>query len=160
MADLKAAFEKLGFSDATTVLQSGNVLFTSPRSTEELKPAIESNLNEVFHYPAIVQVLPLEKLKAIVSACPFDAFDQEFHAYVIFFENGLEQKLASEATLTKDIESIQVSDGVLYWQVVRGMTLKSSFAAYLTKQPYKSAHTNRNIRTLYKVIAAEKAVSS
>lgn len=49
MPDLRACFEGLGFEDVSTVLQSGNVLFTSSsRSTNMLRRKIEAALAKAF----------------------------------------------------------------------------------------------------------------
>lgn len=59
MADLKAMFEELGFSDVTTYIQSGNVVFNS--NTKELPDAIARRLqHEIleksgFEVPVIVR---------------------------------------------------------------------------------------------------------
>ena len=45
MADLKACFERLGFTDVKTVLSSGNVVFSSTaRSEKQLLSMIESGM--------------------------------------------------------------------------------------------------------------------
>lgn len=44
MADLRALFAEMGLSDAQTLIQSGNVLFTSDKSEEELAREIEQRL--------------------------------------------------------------------------------------------------------------------
>jgi uncharacterized protein (DUF1697 family) len=155
MVDLKACFENLGLQDVQTVLQSGNVLFTSAESTDKLKALIEEGLTKTFGYPAHIQVMSTDRLHTIIAAYPFQNRDSNHHDYVIFFEDGLEQQLASQATTDSTLERIQAGSGVIYWRIIRGMTLKSTFAAYLTKAPYKNAHTNRNIRTLIKVLDAK-----
>ena len=154
MADLKSCFENLGFSDVTTVLQSGNVIITSDQDAGVLKRSIETELTTRFDYPAHVQVIALSALRTIIADYPFTNHNAEHHDYILFFEDGLEQQLAQLATLDSTIEQIKVGAGVIYWRVPKGLTLKSSFARYLTKSPYKHAHTNRNIRTLQKVVQA------
>ncbi len=152
MADLKSCFEAMGFEDVTTILQTGNVVFRSGKRLATLKPVLETGLTEAFDYPARVQVYPLERLQQIIDASPFDDGDPERHSYVIFFEDGLEQQLATEATdLDSAIERIQAGPGVLYWQVPKGQTLKTSLGTYLTKARYKNFHTNRNLKTLRKI---------
>lgn len=155
MSDLKLCFEKLGFQDIATVLQTGNVVFTSDKSPTVLKPIIETGLTKTFNYPAFVLIVSLDSLRTIIDAYPFADHDTEHHDYIVFFEGGLEKQLADEAVTDQAIEKIQVGAGVMYWRVAKGSTLKSSFARYLTKALYKNAHTNRNIRTLNKVVQAE-----
>jgi uncharacterized protein (DUF1697 family) len=152
MADLKSCFQTMGFEDVTTILQTGNVVFRSGKRLAKLKPELEAGLAEAFDYPAKVQVYPLGQLQQIIDASPFDDGDPERHSYVIFFEDGLEQQLATEATdLDSATERIQAGTGVLYWQVPKGQTLKTSLGTYLTKARYKNLHTNRNLKTLRKI---------
>jgi uncharacterized protein (DUF1697 family) len=153
MAELRAYFEEAGYDQVSTVLQTGNVVFGSTKGLAVLKRTIESGLSARFNYEAHVQIYPLTKLRLIVDASPFQGGDSATHSYVIFFERHLEQQLADEATeLDRDKERIQVGDGVIYWNVLKGLTLESDFAKYFTKARYKSFHTSRNINTLRKIV--------
>jgi uncharacterized protein (DUF1697 family) len=153
MTDLKASFEGLGLEDVTTILQSGNVIFTSKESVATLKRVIETGLTSKFDYPAHVQVMTIDSLKSILASYPFTDDDTEYHNYVVFFEDSLEKQLAQIVAVDTTVEQLQVGVGVIYWRVPKGLTLKSQFAQYLTKSPFKNTHTNRNIRTLRKVVS-------
>ena len=150
MADLKVCFEQAGFENVSTVLQTGNVLFES--DSDNLKSRLESILSTTFKYPAKVQVLEISKLQKIIESYPFDDIDEAMQHYVIFLENGLEKELAETAKPDPEIEATQIGDGVVYWKVRKGMTLKSPFSKYLTKTKYKDFNTNRNLNTLNKLI--------
>jgi uncharacterized protein (DUF1697 family) len=151
MAELKILFEDLGLTQAQTVLQSGNVVFEGG-SAATRKQTIEDGLNKKFHYPAKVQVYSLPTLQKIVDACPFET-SSEYHNYVLFFENGLEQQLVTAANdLDMTNEEVRLGEGVVYWRVLKGLTLQSPLAKCLVKAQYKNYHTNRNINTLQKII--------
>jgi uncharacterized protein (DUF1697 family) len=153
MADLRAAFAALGLSDAETVLQSGNVIFRSDEPAEALKSGLERGLEQAFHYPARVQVVSLERLGRILEANPF-AGDATHHSYVLFFESGLEQELlAAAADFGSQEDELQLGDGVLYWRVPKGLTLKSPFAQLLTNARWRDFHTTRNANTVEKILA-------
>ncbi len=153
MVELKACFEKLGYADVVTLLQSGNVRFeAADTDSTKLKQEIEASLTKTFHYPARVQVLPLEKLHAVVAAYPFGTASDSQHDYVIFLENGLEGSLVGEAYAMAPGEQLKVGDGVVYWRVDKGSTLQSAFAKLLTKAKYKEFNTNRNLRTVRKLL--------
>ncbi|MDN5941899.1 MAG: DUF1697 domain-containing protein [Nitrospira sp.] len=58
MADLKACFEKMGFTDVRTVLSSGNVVFTGVKKQESnLAKIIESGMERYLRrsFPVIVR---------------------------------------------------------------------------------------------------------
>jgi len=156
MADLKVCLEKAGLSDVRTLLQSGNVVFESEEggaSVPALKSLIEAALSETFGYPAKVQVMPVEDLSKVVSKYPFGTAADGQHDYVIFMENGLEGELAVEPCRLAPGEQVAAGLGVVYWRVAKGSTLKSDFAKLLTKSKYRQFNTNRNIRTLRKMLA-------
>ncbi len=153
MADVKTCFERAGFKNVSTLLQSGNVIFESDRTDiPKLKQQIEEVLTKTFNYPAKVQVISIEQLKQIVAANPFADAPAHHHQYVIFIENDLETALVAEAGKQLG-EKVEAGLGVVYWQVQKGQTLKSPFAKLLTKTKYKEFNTNRNISTLQKILA-------
>jgi uncharacterized protein (DUF1697 family) len=154
MAELKTCLEKVGLKNVKTILQSGNVVFDSDETDiPKLKQQIEEVLTKTFNYPAKVQVVSIEKLRKIIQANPFADAPADYHQYVIFIENDLEAELVAEAGKQLG-EEVRAGQGVVYWKVQKGQTLKTPFAKLLTKSKYKDFNTNRNINTLQKIIAA------
>ncbi|HVV66745.1 MAG TPA: DUF1697 domain-containing protein [Candidatus Saccharimonadales bacterium] len=153
MADLKTCLEKAGLENVVTVLQSGNVVFESQLSSADLKKVIETTLTETFAYPAKAQVLSMNRLQKIVDGYPFGTASDRQHDYVIFIENALEEALLGETYNLAPGEQVQGGEGVVYWRVDKGLTLKSSFAKVLAKSKYRDLNTNRNIKTLKKLLA-------
>jgi uncharacterized protein (DUF1697 family) len=152
MADLRSCCEKAGLKNVATVLQSGNVIFESDR--KNLKSELEKALQARFNYAARAQVVPVDRLAKIVKQYPFMADDSK-HGYVIFFENGLEKQLLSEnIPEAPALETFKAGDGVVYWRVDKGSTLKSPLSKYIVKAAYRDFNTNRNINTLRKILAA------
>jgi uncharacterized protein (DUF1697 family) len=75
MADLVAAFEAAGFAGVRTVLSSGNVVFStraaSPASLERrAEAAMAKRLGRTF----LTIVRPLESLRAMLDADPYEGF--------------------------------------------------------------------------------------
>ncbi len=73
MADLKALFEELRFTDVQTYIQSGNVIFNSKEeSTDiELSDKIEASILKRYGFDVPVIIRTVNKLKEIVLANPF-----------------------------------------------------------------------------------------
>lgn len=154
MADLKACIEDLGFKNVRTIQAAGNVLFESNVSdVGKIREKVEDGVSEKFGYIAKILVYSADSLAPIIAAYPYDSTDETWQHYVIFFDHGLEKQLAAEATdLDPQIDLVTAGDGVLYWRVPKGMTLDSCFSKYLTKAKYKDFHTNRNLKTVKKMI--------
>jgi uncharacterized protein (DUF1697 family) len=150
MVDLKDCFESMGFAEVKTVLQSGNVVFSSDENPAKLKRKIESGLSETFHYPAKVWVLDTEELKVVIENNPFNDTPPDHHQYAIFFENDVSERFAAEVVEPEN-EAVQAVQDIVYWKVQKGRTLKSPRGKSLGKPRYRNYSTNRNINTIRKL---------
>src|SRR6266550_1866410 len=152
MADLRETLGALGLENAETILQSGNVRFDSDLSGEKLQAMIEKELGTRFRYEAHLQVIERSKLEQVIDDYPFGAAGADSHDYVVFMERGLEKDLAAEEVELAKGERVTAGDGVVYWRVDKGSTLQSAFGRLLTKAKYRDFNTNRNLRTLRKLL--------
>lgn len=154
MAELKACFEKAGYKNVKTVLQTGNVIVESgEKDPVVLRKHIETILNDTFNYPALVLVLQPEQLKKIMQKNPFKEADTQFHRYIVFTEKGFEKEMVRQAdVLDKTIEAVSAGKEVIYWRVLKGQTLDSTFGKYMGKAAAKHFMTNRNMNTLEKIL--------
>jgi len=73
MADLLALFLKMGFSDAETYIQSGNVVFTDSGNIPPLSfsKTIEQAILEKFNYVIPAMIRTSQELTILLSANPF-----------------------------------------------------------------------------------------
>jgi len=153
MTDLKAAFEKLGFQEVKTYLQTGNVVFESPKALKELKPMLEKALSETFQYQAYVLLYPYDDLPDIIAQYPM-ARDEAHHAYAIFIDNPavFEELQVIAATLGEESANIMAGNNVIYWKVPIGQSTDTPFSKASAKAKYKSCVTVRNLNTLEKMV--------
>lgn len=151
-AELVKCFEGLGFTNVKSVLQSGNVIFESSEpDSAKLKSEVEVALQTTFNYPAKAQIVSIDNLQQIIANYPFGTAGESQHDYVIFMESDLEKEITKEPCQLQAGEKVAAGQGVVYWRIDKGQTLKSNFAKLLTKAKYKSFNTNRNLRTLRKL---------
>ena len=152
MDALRGALGELGLENVETILQSGNVRFRSALTGKTLQTRIEAKLEERFGYEAHVQVIGRARLSEIIDAYPFGAAGESSQDYVVFLERGLEEDLAAEDVELGAKERVAGGDGVVYWRVDKGSTLQSPFGKLLAKAKYRDFNTNRNLRTLRKLV--------
>lgn len=150
MPDLQNAFHSMGFENAETFLQTGNVVFESEKSISEIKVTLEKGLSETFHYQAFVLLYEFTALADIIKKYPFEK-DENNHAYVIFVEGEV---ILKELMAIADGIEEEITEGntVLYWKVPKGESLTTPFAKITAKAKYKSTTTVRNINTLEKML--------
>lgn len=154
-AELRELFESLGFDDVRTVLASGNVVFTSERSDAgALKRDIERALGERFDYEAWIVLLDRGELRRVVDAFPFDASDAARQPWVVFASeaSALQELLDTAGETDPEVDPLRGGHGVVYWNPVKGTTVDTPFAKLLAKAKYKPVTTNRNLRTLLKLL--------
>jgi uncharacterized protein (DUF1697 family) len=155
-AELREVFESLGFDSVRTVLASGNVAFESDRGdAAALKRAIESALGERFGYEAWIVLLTRDELEQVVAAFPFDAEREGWHPYVLFASDAehLAELVAAADGLDQADDVIAAGDGVVYWHCRRQAGVDSAFSKLTAKARFKPTTTNRNLRTLRKLLA-------
>ncbi len=73
MTDLAALYHKMGFTDAETYIQSGNVIFSGNEELSESDTAriIENEISGKFDYSIPVMIRSLQEISKIISINPF-----------------------------------------------------------------------------------------
>lgn len=155
MADLKACFEKMGFADVLTYIQSGNVIFSSVETDMSLlEVQIENVLSETFNYKSRVVVVSHQQLKSIVERRPPE-FGQhtDTHKYDLVF---LKQPLTAEKALAdvvarEEVDYVYAENGVLYFSREIANLSKSYLSKIITLPIYQFM-TIRNWNTSTKLV--------
>ena len=152
MAEVCAVFIKAGMKNVSSVLASGNILFSSEKDKNELKPLLEKAMSEHFNYEAFLFIKDKSEVENTFSNNPFSV-DADFHIYGFAGIDGIENVLMGEfekaGKATGEVAKI-VSDN-FYWKVPKGNTLGSEFGKILGNKKLKDAFTSRNLNTYKKV---------
>jgi uncharacterized protein (DUF1697 family) len=86
MKQLAAALEDAGFAAVRTYIQSGNVLFTCPKTTaSQLVKRIGECVAKRFHFEPRVQVLSSKELAQAAAANPFPQANENPKSLHLFF---------------------------------------------------------------------------
>ena len=72
MAEVCDVFKKAGMKDVSSVLATGNILFESDETPENLKQKLEKALFEHFLYEAFLFLKTDEEVKQILENSPFE----------------------------------------------------------------------------------------
>jgi len=73
MTDLVSLYHNLGFTDAKTFIQSGNVIFSnkSDKTESSISATIEKEIRDKFNYTVPVMIRTTRELSALFSVNPF-----------------------------------------------------------------------------------------
>jgi uncharacterized protein (DUF1697 family) len=154
-APLAEVFRGLGFTDVRTVLASGNVAFDAGSSGHAaLKRRIEQALADAFGYEAWIVLTTAEHVREVVDDFPFDAADTTRQPYAVFGSeaSALDELVGAATGMDPAVDPVARGDGVVYWNPVKGTTVDTPFAKLLAKPRFKPVTTNRNLRTLEKLL--------
>lgn len=152
---LKEAFEKKGFSEVKTYINSGNVLFSSEdRDQERLIRACEALIVEAFDLVIPVVVVEVEELRRLLEEAP-EWWNQEKETihYVIFMIPPMTVSQVFEAVgeIKPEYEKIAHSDNVIFWSAPRKTFNKARWSK-IASSSVNPHVTIRNANTVNKLL--------
>ena len=163
MPALKACFEKQGFSEVVTYIQSGNVLFSASGGDEAaLAARIEAALAKTFGCQASVALRTRKQMREIVGKAPkgFGAAPDDYRYDDIYLLPALTAAAALKSVPTAPgVDQAHAGKGVLYFSRLIEKASKSRLSKLVGMPVYKSM-TIRNwntTTTLLKLIDAPAA---
>ncbi|WP_210149636.1 DUF1697 domain-containing protein [Chryseobacterium scophthalmum] len=153
MAEVCQVFKNSGMENVSSVLASGNIVFSSDKNTNELKAMLEKAMSEYFNYEAFLFVKTAEETELFWTINPFEK-KEDFHTYAFVGNENVENILMNEFenASKSENEKAEIVSNIFYWQVSKGNTLDSSFGKVLGKKSLKDQFTSRNINTFEKIL--------
>ena len=149
MAKLKKAFESVGYTDVSTYINSGNVLFTSAKENFDL---IEPALAKVFKFSIPVIVRSAANIKSVAKKIPSGwENDPSQKSDVIFLWDAYDKKSSFKLIATKEgIDELLYVPGAILWHINRDNYAKSGMHKFIGTEVYKNM-TARNVNTVRKL---------
>lgn len=150
MADLRALLEQLGHTDVTTLLNSGNALFTSDRDDAlALATEVESGLQARLGLDVRVCCRRPDQLQAALDGVPGDLPDGAYVLVCVLFEPPTSLRAVLDPVW--EHETVRPGDGVLYLAYGAGVHTSKLTAAWLERR-LGVATTSRTPATLRKLL--------
>jgi len=143
MAGLKKCLEELGFSNVLTYIASGNVIFKSEKSPDEIKVQIEKALPETFKLDQeLVKILVLtrDQLQAVIDKKPknFGEQPEKYHSDAIFLIDIDSTRVMPVFNPREGVDKIWPGDGVIYSQRLSSLRTKSRLNNVFGTSAYQS----------------------
>ncbi|AZA83780.1 hypothetical protein C1637_13925 [Chryseobacterium lactis] len=153
MADVCQVFKDAGMTEVSSILASGNIIFSSDKNAENLKLILEKAMSDHFSYEAFLFIKSKEETQTFWNSIPFERNDHH-HIYAFVGVQGVEKVLMAEfqKAAQAENEKAEIVDDIFYWQVPKGNTLDSAFGKVLGKKSLKDQLTSRNVNTFEKVL--------
>lgn len=119
MAALADAFRTLGYTDARTYINSGNVIFTSPlRAASKLQPSLEDSLEPILGFRSEAFVRTAAQVHAIAAHANtlLSQAGPTGEVNVCFLPGAIEPSPAAAlSALKNDVDDFDVQASEIYW---------------------------------------------
>lgn len=156
MGDLKKSFEEIGFSDVKTLLNSGNVVFSSDESDELiLRKSIEEKLLKTFGWEIDTLIRSQKDLQEMVSNNPFKniSVTPQTRLYVTFLsEKPVSTLKIPYESAEKNFTILEILDNTIFSVLVLSEKFNTTDVMNIIGKEYGKNVTTRNWNTVVKLV--------
>ena len=152
MADFRGLLEAAGFTGVTTLLNSGNAVFSSSgRSASAHAKVIDARLQETFSINVPVIVKPAAEFLASIAGCPIRLGEDLHSRFLVAFgqSDAALQSLSALAPLVEPPEQFHIGRHAAYLYCAHGILESKAGSAVLGKLGRQV--TTRNWATVLKL---------
>jgi uncharacterized protein (DUF1697 family) len=158
MADLKNAVQDCGFTNVSTYIQSGNLIFESAETNQtDILSRLEACLSAGFSYHSTIVVKNQDELKTVLAEVPDDWVKRsDLRCYIVFLGHHVSiRDIAGKIELKDGIDFIKTGKDVLYMSTLISGLTRSRFTKLVSLKVYKDL-TTRNYNTTRKLLELMK----
>lgn len=152
MKKLKATFERLGFTNVVTYINSGNIIFEeSTKAKNTIVAEIERTIKQDFQLEIKVLIRDLENIEAICRELPASWVKNEvMRTDVMFLWEEFDTPDVVALLPVNPADNVKYSSGAVLWNVAGKDYSKSGMAKLMGTALYKNM-TVRNVNTVRKI---------
>jgi uncharacterized protein (DUF1697 family) len=161
MTGLSDLFRDIGFNDAVTYIQSGNVIFnnTDGSPVSEIALKIERAIFERFNYTVPAMIRTVQELKNFMSVNPFlpeENFDPSKNAVIVLHEKANEEQIQKAIDIDYPPDKFKVDGSEIYVYCPNGFGRTKLYTNFFERKMGVTG-TARNWKTITTILnIAEK----
>ena len=161
MADLTLLYKNLGFIDAMTYIQSGNVIFKgfNDLAAPEIALMIEKAILKRFNYIVPVMIRTVVEMRNFMSRNPFlseENFDSSKMATILLYEKATEQQIQKVANIDYPPDKFKIAGKEIFIYCPNGFGRTKLYTNFFEKKMGITG-TARNWKTITTILdIAEK----
>jgi uncharacterized protein (DUF1697 family) len=160
MRALKESFEKSGFTQVATYINSGNVIFTTKElDARKLEKKVEQILSKDFQLDSKVVVRSVSEMAKLVESLPESwTGDSRYRYNVMFLRHTIDsEKILEELTAKSGAEQFEYRRGALLWSAEVSELARTSMQKLSSRKVFQDM-TVRNLNTTKKLYELMKQV--
>jgi uncharacterized protein (DUF1697 family) len=163
MKSLKESFERLGFTQVSTYINSGNIIFTTKETDpRKLEKKIEQMLSKEYKLESKVVVRSYAELAKLVKSLPKSWDGNSSRRFnVIFLRHSIDSEtILEDIATTSDIEEVLYRPGTLLWsaevsEINRTQMVKLASRKLYQDMTVRNLNTTKKLHELMKQLATE-----
>lgn len=155
MSSLKTSFERLGFDNVSTYINSGNIIFKSKEAdARKLERNIEGVLSKEYGLQSKVVIRSLPEMAKLVENLPKSwTADSSWRYNVIFLRHTIDsEEMVKDVFPKSDIELVTYRPGALLWSAQVSNLSRTNMLKLSSKKIFQDM-TVRNLNTTKKLLA-------
>lgn len=154
MSSLKKSFEATGFTNVTTYINSGNIIFeTKEKDARKLEKKIEQMLSREYQLNSKVVVRSLPEMEQLVQNLPrsWSSGDSSWRYNVMFLRHTIDSEaILSELPPNSEIEQVVYRPGTLLWSAQVESITRTQMSKLSGRKVFQDM-TVRNLNTTKKL---------
>ena len=154
MADLKAAFERRGFQDVSTYINSGNIIFYSELNESTVKTICEALIAEDFSMDIPVCVISNADLNDAIAHAPGwwnNSADARHDAFFVIPPMTAASICTHVGAVKEEYESVAYHGRVIFWSAPMATFSRTRWSKISKDKAMYRAITVRNANTALKL---------
>jgi uncharacterized protein (DUF1697 family) len=156
MNDLSEMYIDMGFTDAETHIQSGNVIFSSSseEAVADMSLRIETAILDRFNYKVPVMIRTIEEMRRLISANPFfkeENFDPAKMAVIFLHEECTISQIRQVADINYPRDKFKISGKEIFLLCPNGFGRTKIYTNFFEKKMGITG-TARNWKTINTII--------
>lgn len=163
MPDLKNCFEKAGFPNTMTYINSGNVLFDSEgQSITDLSNYCKDILGKQFGFPIDLALIDVHTLKEALEHAPAwwgDDPNSKHNAIFVIQPATAEEIIADAGKIKPEYEQLYAYKDIIFWSAPLRTFSRARWSKIVGTKAYQSI-TIRNANTTKKLLELAQSAGS
>jgi len=161
MSSLKKSFEAMGFTNVSTYINSGNIIFDAKeKDARKLEKKIEQMLSREYQLESKVVLRSSSEMEKLVQSLPRNwGGDSSWRYNVIFLRHTIDsEEIIADLPVKSDVDHLTYRPGTLLWSA-QVSELPKSYMAKLSSRKIFQDMTVRNLNTTKKLYELMKKVA-
>jgi uncharacterized protein (DUF1697 family) len=159
MSRLVEVFEALGYTDVSTFINSGNIVFDASGARADVERAIERALEAEYGFEVTTFVRTAGELGKMLDAAPFEVADADTYFVTFLKSTPSTTTVRTLEAYSNDFDTLVVRGRDVHWRM-HGRSIDTTVTKTQWNVVGKLASTSRNVNSLRKLLAKIEKLST